>query len=132
MATLASIWADVEKLKAEFVQHLEDFHMSDVTATTIANVTSEVSEGVQVAGTVAGDVQSAVAAQSTLLDKIDAALGEFLDLAPSVATAINPGAGAVVTGIAASLKGLLGVLSAFHTTNVAAPIAAKASTPPAA
>jgi hypothetical protein len=130
MTTLQSISADLEALKADFIKHIEDFHMSDVTSQTIATVTQDAAEGVQVAGTIASDVQSAVASQTTLLGKIDSALSEFLSLAPSVATAINPGAGAVVTGIAASLQGLLGVLSAFHSTNVVPKVAAATAPAP--
>jgi hypothetical protein len=109
---LVKVEADVATLKT---------HSTTSKGNTMSSTTSSIEQdvpaiigGVEGALTVGADVQSAVASQTGTLAKIEEGLSEFLSVAPSVITAINPAAGAFSVGVATAMQSLLGLLKDFH------------------
>lgn len=107
---LSDVISKLQTLEQDFVNHIKDFHMGD----TANNVTTEAATGVIGATEIAAATQQAVAQQGSLLAKIEAGLGEFLSLAPSVADAMLPGEAATINAVAGVMSTLLGVVKSLH------------------
>lgn len=82
------------------------------------NVSTELAEGAEGALATASAVQTAVAAQTSALGKVEAGLQEFLSIAPAVAGAIDPAIAVPSQGVASLLLGLLQAFKSYHTATV--------------
>lgn len=122
---LSDVITQLQTLQQDFVNHLKDFHMSE----NANNIATEAATGAVGAVEIAASTQQAVAQQGTLLAKIEAGLGEFLTLAPSVADAMMPAEAATINAVASVMTTLLGVIKAIHPATAQNSAAGGASAP---